>query len=178
MWSRFATILTKALFRPWRRQMNHTFGWGFRPPGPHEKGHFGGGEIRGHAPVPCTQHYSPDGSMRFPVAAFGWGLGLPASGPPQGGSIFLLTADGFRGRVEPTMLGERPSCLFRVRARPDGPKPKAQTAESGGRFIIFIHRVKWRHGICGHDTFTILRVNLAYCVQIMGEDLPCYSSKI
>jgi len=112
---------------------------GVRTPWPPREGpiSFFWGDIRGHAPVPCTQHYSPDGSMRFPVAVFGWGLGPPASGPPQGGSFFLLTADGFRGRVKPAMLGERPSFLFRVRARPDGPKHKAQTAESGGRFIIF-----------------------------------------
>ena len=46
-------------------------------------------------------------------------------------------------------------------------------------FIQYSYRAKWRHRIYGHDTIAILWVHyLAQYVELIGEDLPCYSDKI
>jgi len=42
-----------------------------------------------------------------------------------------------------------------------------------------IHRVKWRHVIYGHDTWSpFCGYNRVQCVELRGEDFVCYSNKI
>ena len=52
------------------------------------------------------------------------------------------------------------------------------TTELKHRRLLVTHRVKWRHGIYGHDTFAILWVQHDIVGRVGGEDLSCYSNKI
>ena len=59
---------------------------------------------------------------------------------------------------------------------PDSQKRRS----SAGMWCSRLKYIPWTDvtAIYGHDTIAVCGYNLAYCVELMGDDLPCYSNKI